>query len=333
MTSRIYTFKALTKIWTGDIKGKEDRLITTGLLGSIRWWYEVVARGIGGQPCDPSNTKCIDRKHCVVCELFGCTGWARKFRFDVLDEHGAGQQSQITKGQSFKLRFTPLRAVSDEEWALLELTLRLIARYGAIGGKTVFKPTDEGARQGKIHHQDFGLIEFDTAPGGRPPTDKAVLGEYVRGSRWQSAQQGGLAWASIANFWGGPNEYLARQDANGSTFNQVIGRGQPKGDAGSGDSWLAGRQARSQSRNQSKVEAESKKVFSFRDPPRTFGFVNPHGGNNAVTLDTIKERLEAAWERSESDDQDGQASSVSKLLTGPEILNILLNEQVTAREK
>lgn len=323
--SRTYTFKTLTKIWTGDINGKADRLITTGLLGSSRWWYEVVARGLGGAPCDPSDTKCIDRKHCVACELFGCTGWARKFRFDVLDfeTDAEGRPKQITKDQTFKLRFTPLRAARDEEWALLDLTLRFIAEHGAIGGKTVFKPTDETSRQGQIHHQDFGLIELVEAPDVAPSTSRSALEAYVGDSRWRSVPQNGFAWASLANFWSVPGKYLARQDANGSTFNQGIGRGEPKNRAGSGDSWLAGRRAGNGR------PGESKKVFSFREPPRTFGFVKPNGGNDAIALDTIKQRLETAWGSSESDDQDGEANDAVQLLTGPEILNKLLEAEET----
>ena len=157
--ARVWRFKALTDMWTGSVyfvveedrKGKKrvkgkvnhNRLITTGLLGSIRWWFEVVVRGLGGHACDPTNTKCEGRDHCVVCELFGCTGWARKFRFDVLDVTGNVKKEQIKKGDAFRLRFTPLRPVSDEEWTLLDMTLRLIADYGAMGGKTVFKPSDE----------------------------------------------------------------------------------------------------------------------------------------------------------------------------------------------
>ena len=33
---RTWQFKALTYIWTGDVEGKSDRLIPTGLLGAIR---------------------------------------------------------------------------------------------------------------------------------------------------------------------------------------------------------------------------------------------------------------------------------------------------------
>lgn len=52
-TTRAWTCQAHTDIWTGDVEGRADRLITTGLLGSIRWWFEVLVRGLGGRPCDP----------------------------------------------------------------------------------------------------------------------------------------------------------------------------------------------------------------------------------------------------------------------------------------
>src|SRR5690606_14157392 len=88
--ARSYELQALTDIWTGDVNGKASSLIPTGLLGSIRWWFEVLVRGLGGAPCDPSSKQktCSAEHHCVVCELFGCTGWARKFHFDVRDQEG-----------------------------------------------------------------------------------------------------------------------------------------------------------------------------------------------------------------------------------------------------
>lgn len=149
-----WKFQALTDIWTGDAQGKPERLIPTGIMGSLRWWFEVLVRGLGGEACDPTvkGVRCPqDTKkkptdpghHCVVCELFGCTGWARKFRLMILDEQGQVIQNQIEADQTFTLRFIPLRHISDEEWCLLDATLRLIACYGAIGGKTVFKPSEE----------------------------------------------------------------------------------------------------------------------------------------------------------------------------------------------
>jgi len=77
--SKEWTFKALTDIWTGDASGEGVRLIPTGLLGSIRWWFEVLVRGLGGKACDPTvdGVRCPAQKkavhesgrHCVVCPL------------------------------------------------------------------------------------------------------------------------------------------------------------------------------------------------------------------------------------------------------------------------
>ncbi len=142
-----WKLKALTPIWTGDLQGRPTRLIPTGIVGSLRWWYEVLVRGLGGKACDPTvdGARCPDQngRHCVVCELFGCTGWARKFRLMILDDNDQVIQNQIQPGQAFILRFISLRPIAPEEWCLLDATLRLIADYGAIGGKTVFKPSDE----------------------------------------------------------------------------------------------------------------------------------------------------------------------------------------------
>ncbi|MGQ9561844.1 MAG: type III-B CRISPR module RAMP protein Cmr1 [Candidatus Oleimicrobiaceae bacterium] len=308
-TNRTYTIEALTDIWTGDADRKGDRLITTGLLGSIRWWFEVLVRGLGGSACDPSDpgNRCPQdsRKqptdeghHCVVCELFGCTGWARKFRFQVLDTNGNVKSSQIKKGETVKFVFTELRPIREEEWALLDLTLRLIADYGAIGGRMVFKPSDEQNRQQALHHKDFGLIKIVNPD--RPKYNKDQLREYVKHSRWRQVDHGNFAWASLENFWCVKGRYLARQDASTSTFNQVIGRKQQKNlgqqlknkaEDEDVDRWLAGRQQ------------ESKKVFSFKDPPRTFGFVKP----GLIDFNAMRGRLNGVWQNVQFNFEDGPA--------------------------
>ena len=281
---RTYRLRALTDLWTGDLNGKSDRLITTGLLGSIRWWFEVLVRGLNGNACDPTDTKCEERNHCVVCELFGCTGWARKFRFEVLDEKGDVKADQIKQNKTFSLRFTPLRPICDEEWALLDATLRLIAEYGAIGGKTVFKPTDESSRASKLHHKDYGLVQM-VSSRQFAETRHDDLEKYL--SKWRKLNHGEFAWASLQHFWCVNGKYLARQNGNSSAFNCVIGRPEPKQQSGQNDSWLAGR--RPDRRNN--VEAESKKVFSFKNPARTFGFVKP----GLIDFNAIKQRLSNAW--------------------------------------
>lgn len=283
---RTYELSAKTDLWTGDADREPKRLITTGLLGSIRWWFEVLVRGLKGNACDPTRKQCEGRNHCVVCELFGCTGWARKFRFEVLDKDGNVQAAQIEKEQNFGLRFIPLRPIRVEEWALLDATLHLIAGYGAIGGKTVFKPTDEDNRTEEPHHQDFGLAQISSSrqfAGIR----RKDLETYL--SQWKRLNHGEFAWASLQHFWYVKcvkERYLGRKNNDESTFNRVLGRQEAKkqgqdllNPANKKDQWLAGSQR------------VSKKVFSFKDPARTFGFVKP----GVIDFEEMKERLEDVW--------------------------------------
>lgn len=294
---RSYELQALTDIWTGDAATaqtkKADRLTSTGLLGSIRWWFEVLVRGLGGSPCDPSMSQkcCLDDKHCIVCELLGCTGWARKFRFDVRNVQGIVVQSKLTKDTKFRLRFTPLRFVRPEEWALIEATLRLISEFGALGGKTVLKPSSQN---NKATHGDFGLVRLT---GSVPQAhSREQLARYVSG--WsQKPSVSGAAWASCKHMWFVSGRlvngrHLTREDQNESTFNRIIGRPEPKTAAAQGDSWLAGRRAQGPRHGRPAVEAESKKVFSFRSPPRTFGFVQ-----QTNEFDEVRDKLREVWNR------------------------------------
>ena len=328
---------ALTPIWTGDVDRKGDRLIPTGLMGSLRWWFEVLVRGLDGKTCDPTSpVRCPDHKknptepghHCVVCELFGCTGWARKFRVMVLDKQGNVIQHQIRANQTFTLRFVPLRPIRDEEWCLMDCTLRLIADYGAIGGKTVWKPSDEPSRQNVEHHKDYGLIQYLVGPQDWQCESKCEhLKNYVTQPHWRQTpytyrgeenREHDFSWASLQNFWCVKGRYLARQNEKKSTFNTVVGRKPDKSVKKKKGKrvirwsdlledpndpvtvWLAGR------------EQVSKKVFSFKHPQeggRTFGFVKP----GTVEFDGMKQRLKQAWSDLKDDD----------FLTGDKILESL----------
>ena len=94
----------LTPLWTGGVDGTCERVHETGIIGSLRWWYEVIVRGLGGEACDPSKRECsFDRDKykrakeqgkrerealkaaglCDVCQVFGVTGWARRFRLEL----------------------------------------------------------------------------------------------------------------------------------------------------------------------------------------------------------------------------------------------------------
>lgn len=90
--SLLISLRTLTPIWTGGIGGEADRLHATGIMGSLRWWYEAIVHGLGGQACDPTEHSCLYDKDlpnqglCDVCRVFGTTGWARRFRLIVADE-------------------------------------------------------------------------------------------------------------------------------------------------------------------------------------------------------------------------------------------------------
>jgi CRISPR type III-B/RAMP module RAMP protein Cmr1 len=145
--------KPLTPIWTGNENGECETLRETGIIGSLRWWYEALIRGLGGYACDPTNTKCEGKNHCVACELFGCAGWARKFRLEVEFNNTIPKVQIGTRGKkgnkylkrniagfmsdgTIVLKFTPLRKITPNEWKLLNKTLQVIAVYGALGAKT-----------------------------------------------------------------------------------------------------------------------------------------------------------------------------------------------------
>lgn len=84
----------LTPLWTGGVDaGKCDRIHETGILGSLRWWMEVLVRGLGGNACDPTEQQCLyDPKKpnnglCDVCQIFGATGWKRRFRLELIQDN------------------------------------------------------------------------------------------------------------------------------------------------------------------------------------------------------------------------------------------------------
>ncbi|MBX7237236.1 MAG: type III-B CRISPR module RAMP protein Cmr1 [Caldilineales bacterium] len=111
--------RTLTPLWTGGVDGSMDRVHETGLLGSLRWWYEAVVRGLGGSACDPTEHACIfdldnykkaaglpERQRlsaaglCDACQLFGATGWRRRFRLQI----SAQDQPTWTGGRDLNVR-------------------------------------------------------------------------------------------------------------------------------------------------------------------------------------------------------------------------------------
>lgn len=161
----VLKLKALTSIWTGDIDGRSYNLRETSIIGSIRWWYESLVRGLGGFACDPtSNDSCIFdenayaetgnvedglRDVCPVCHLFGCTGYSSKFRLMIADRNDDFENIRPRGGDELHFHLIFSRPIADEERWLLAKTFDLISNYGSIGGQTTKKPPKM---------PDYGLI-------------------------------------------------------------------------------------------------------------------------------------------------------------------------------
>lgn len=86
MDQNTVEIKPITPIWTGDADGECKTLKESGIIGSLRWWYEGILRGMDVYACDPTNTKCEEKAHCDACHLFGCTGWSRSFSLEILEK-------------------------------------------------------------------------------------------------------------------------------------------------------------------------------------------------------------------------------------------------------
>lgn len=118
------TAQALTPLWTGGVEtGKVDRIHETGILGSMRWWMEALVRGVGGDVIDPSqgqgsgfDEEKFERSQaptewerlraaglCDVSQLFGATGWRRRFRLEIEDQTQADTslKSRIAANRSY----------------------------------------------------------------------------------------------------------------------------------------------------------------------------------------------------------------------------------------
>ena len=264
------TFKTLTPLWTGGVDQTCDRLHETGLLGSLRWWYEAIVRGLGGYACDPtSEDRCPDKdgKHCVACELFGCTGWARKFRLRVLDEQGQVIQNALAANQPFQLQFLEVRELSDEERWLLAKSLEIAAKYGALGGKTTLKP-----QKGKIG-EDYGIVQTTSVPSLPKPEIETFLGKFRQVKPEDAAD---LRW-----FFFVKGAFLRRKE-----MNPLLGQDEKGNSVSNTSDWqkfLRGR------RGSSGQDAVSKKLFSFQtDKGRVWGYARDAQMRNTIVKEIKK---------------------------------------------
>jgi len=150
--------RTLTPIWTGNIDRDSPSLREIGINGSLRWWYETLLRAYGEDACDPTDSLCNAEKHCSACELFGCTGWSRKFRLEIFSDVKLKSLQQLRirtremrtiRGQrrflnryvsglsgEFSIKIIPLRTMKTNEEAYFRRVLQIINEYASLGAKT-----------------------------------------------------------------------------------------------------------------------------------------------------------------------------------------------------
>ena len=290
--------KTLTPLWTGDIDRGCKSIKETGIIGSLRWWYEALVRGLGGYACDPtSDRKCelkqgkfnkamksgksiqeaLDEQICPACQLFGCTGWRKNFKLETggLNEDdfipGRRQNSGLKAGKEFSLNFTLLSEIRPEEKWLFKITLWIIENYGAVGGRTTWKPNSSwGTDYGLIEISDYnGIQKWDSE------STKEEVVNWLKNSREKLKKDNKDQWFDFKLYWVIEGYYL-----NMDQMNEIVNRSKenPKEydnhKANEFDKWLGGELG------------VSKKIFSFREPNKTFGYVRKE-----EEIDQIKKKI------------------------------------------
>lgn len=259
------SLRALTPLWTGGVDQSCDRLHETGLVGSLRWWYEALVRGLGGYACDPTEHGCqfneekygkskasderqrlLDAGVCDACQLFGCTGWARKFRLRVVDaKTNQLVQNAIQENAEFVLEFLELRPIAPTEKWLLATAVEIAAKHGAIGGKTTLKP-----QQDRRKGADYGVVQWMKT---QPQITKPEIIRYLQQSDFR---RGKVESPDLRWFFFLKGAFLRRVQINSviglsDDGRRIIGHERYQ-------QFLRGR------RGGKDEDAVSKKIFSFR---------------------------------------------------------------------
>lgn len=278
----VFHLRAATEIWTGGADQANTKLQPTGLLGSLRWWAEAVVRGLGGNACDPTCESMRCKRYaeaCYTCRLFGLAGGdggnphAAQFAFRISDRDPRSvaewmpRTEKITARTEFYMSFFASRrrelGLDDGQRWLLAKTMGIICKYGSMGGGTTKKPANyEGHRQ---QHVDYGILNLL----GMEPAGSLYEGYRPTIRRIADAAPN---LPALSNFFFVEHafEILCAHDNTKPTFNWLIGLSDgrvpvcKRFDDGADDlrEHLRGR-----------LNVKSKKVFSFRNPARTWGYV------------------------------------------------------------
>ncbi len=149
MSSRFTVqYETLTGIYTGNVGGKNGRVRETGLMGGLRWWFEALVRGAGGlaykperSMLDPNRYKpLLERRDTLTevqwrselrgaglddaAQVFGATGWRRRFRLmvnDVRMQPDKSRKTTVFVSSRQHIKYNPRTKKvepTDPEWVL-----------------------------------------------------------------------------------------------------------------------------------------------------------------------------------------------------------------------
>lgn len=216
--------KMLTPLWTGGVDGKCDRLHETGIIGSMRWWYEAIVRGLGGYACDPTSKKdhCElsgkekteeerRKKLCPACWLFGCGGWKRRFRLDVLalDTEPFCLSSLFYKNQKNQDEFNRwwLKQVFNKNLndnlpiGDVKLRILLSAEYEGIILGQIKALISTMAQLGALGAKaQYGFGQFVWAESQSIQDALRVINDFVKAGCFLT-KENDADWYSLENYW------------------------------------------------------------------------------------------------------------------------------------
>lgn len=222
-----FELKTLTPIWTGGVEGKCDRLHETGIIGSIRWWYEALVRGLDGYACDPTSKEKKERcefdaksyqkngnldaelqKICPACQMFGCTGWGKKIRW-IIDDLQMKNEGNKGRSGDFIIKGIEIKPLKDDERWLLYSVFHIINVYGTIGGKCMLKPSTN--RERGHFCDDRGKVTVYFGNSKNLSVDKnAIIKAFSKQKGEIEKERGKMPedWPNLKRFFFSPEESL-----------------------------------------------------------------------------------------------------------------------------
>ena len=202
-----------------------------------------------------------------------------------ITEQTTGRQieSLSLSGIPFKLHFIEKKAFGKAERHLLMMTLKLIIKYGSMGGKTKLKPSEKDhkniAEYGGGRHLDYGIIDTLRDKSGNDISEITSTTIYTGEGKNEvrvylnafdkSATTNEFDWPDLRNFWFVIDGYVKRNE-----HNKIVNRDNNTGEYINTPSEVAvflggfikrekGKFSRKSQNTYKDINSASKKIFSF----------------------------------------------------------------------